>query len=74
MQLGHEGPALLKRQANAARNQPRRQNLNCNTARLGGNLVLDVLRHGVEFGQLHGVLRPALGHAPQVADVVEHLS
>lgn len=48
-------------------------NLDGDTACLVSNLVLDVLRHGVKLGQLHGVLRPTLGHAPQLADVLEHL-
>ena len=47
--------------------------LHCGALRLGRDLVLDGLRHHVELRELHGVLRPALGHATQVGHVVEHL-
>jgi hypothetical protein len=39
-----------------------------------GELVLDVLRDDVKLGQLHRVGRSPLGHPPEGADVLEHLS
>lgn len=59
---------------NAAQSQPFEQNLDCDTARLGNNLVLNLLGHGGGSDQLHGVLSSAVGHTPQVACVMEHLS
>lgn len=37
----------------------------------GNNLLLNRCGHWLVPLQLHAVLRPALGHAPQVGDVVE---
>jgi len=40
----------------------------------GGELVLDVLWDDVKLGELHRVGRSPLGHPPEGADVLEHLS
>ncbi len=37
------------------------------------NLLLDVVGHHVVLLELHGVLRAALGHAPERAHILEHL-
>ena len=38
------------------------------------NILLDVRRHHIVLLKLHRVLRTALGHAAQCADVLEHLA